>query len=112
MHQIIKTVIPRIAGYWKEVACYLHYDLHRVKIIQEKCKDDPEQCSSELFMYWLQSSEGLGPKNWHTLLSALKEKPKLESVSESIEKELIELLKYVYYIELSIVLCYIVILQV
>ena len=91
MHQVLKVVVPRIAGHWKAVAYNLHYDVTRVRIIQEQCRDDPEQCSCELFMYWLQSSEGLGPRSWETLLSALKQIPKLKAVTESIEKELIEL---------------------
>ena len=105
MHQVVKIVVPRIAGHWKEVAYNLHYDVTRVRIIQERCRDDPEQCTCELFMYWLLSSEGLGPRSWETLLSALKQMPNLKAVSESIEKELIELLKYVtlslYYCVIS-----------
>ena len=106
MHQVVKVVVPRIAGHWKAVAYNLHYDVTRVRIIQEQCRDDPEQCSWELFMYWLQSSEGLGPRSWETLLSALKQAPNLKSVSESIEKELMELLKYV---TLSFVLRYVIV---
>lgn len=95
MHHVMRVVVPKIAGHWKAVAFNLHYDVTRVRIIQEQCRDDPEQCSCELFMYWLQSSEGLGPRSWQTLLSVLKDTPKLTAVSESIEKELIELLMYV-----------------
>lgn len=84
-----------MAGHWKIVAFGLHYDITRVRIIQQQCRDDPENCTCELFMYWLQSNEGLGPRSWQTLLSTLKEIPKLTAVSESIEKELIELLTYV-----------------
>jgi len=106
MHQVVKVVVPRIAGHWKAVAYNLHYDVTRVRIIQEQYRDDPEQCSCELFMYWLQSSEGLGPRSWETLLSALKQVPNLKSVTESIEKELMELLKYV---TLSFVLRYVIV---
>ena len=95
MHQVMKVVVPKIAAHWKTVAFNLHYDVMRVRIIQEQSRDDPEQCSCELFMYWLQSSEGLGPRSWETLLSVLKEIPTLTAVSESIERELIELLRYV-----------------
>ena len=95
MHQVVKVAVPRIAGHWKVVAYNLHYDVTRVKIIQEQCRDDPEQCSCELFIYWLQSSEGLGPRSWETLISALKQTPILKAVSESIGKELMELLEYV-----------------
>ena len=66
-----------------------------MRIIQEQCRDDPEQCSCELFMYWLQSSEGLGPRSWETLISALKQTPHLKAFSDSIGKELMELLEYV-----------------
>ena len=109
MHQVLKVVVPRIAGHWKAVAYNLHYDVTRVRIIQEQCRDDPEQCSCELFMYWLHSSEGLGPRSWETLLSALKQIPKLKAVTESIEMELIELLKYV---TLSLLLCFIIIIAI
>ena len=95
MHHVMRVVVPKIAGHWKEVAFNLHYDVTRVRIIQEKCRDDPERCTCELFIYWLQSSEGLGPRSWETLLSVLKETPKLTAVKESIERELIELLTYV-----------------
>ena len=93
----MKIVVPKIANHWEDVAYNLHYDATRVKIIQEECKDDLEYCAFELFMYWLQSSEGLEPKSWETLLSVLKEIPKLTAVSKSIERELIGLLMYVIY---------------
>ena len=92
MYHVMKVVVPKIAGHWKTVAFNLHYDVTRVRIIQEQYRDDPEQCTCELLMYWLQSSEGLGPRSWETLLSVFKETPKLRAVSESIESELIELL--------------------
>ena len=95
MHHVMRVVVPKIAGHWKAVAFNLHYDVTRVRTIQEQCRDDPEQCTCEMFMYWLQSSEGLGPRSWETILSALKETTKLRAVSESIESELIELLTYV-----------------
>ena len=109
MHHVMRVVVPKIAGHWKEVAFNLHYDVTRVRIIQEQCRDDPEQCSCELFMYWLQSSEGMGPRSWETLMSVFKDIPKLTAVSESIERELIELLMYVILI-LILCICYIVIL--
>ena len=100
MHHVMRVVVPKIAGHWKKVAFNLHYDVTRVRIIQEQCRDDPEQCSCELFMYWLQSSEGLEPRSWETLLSVLKDTAKLTAVSESIERELIELLTYVILISI------------
>ena len=110
MHHVMRVVVPKIASHWKAVAFNLHYDVTRVRIIQEQCRDDPEQCSCELFMYWLQSSEGLGPRSWETLLSVLKNTPKLTAISESIEKELIELLTYVVLISINYCVCYTVIL--
>lgn len=95
MHHVMKVIVPKIAGHWKSVAFNLHYDVTRVRIIQEQCRDDPENCTCELFMYWLQSSEGLGPKSWETLLTVLKQIPKLKAVTESIERELADLLTYV-----------------
>ena len=88
----MKIVIPKIASHWKEVAYSLHYDATRVKIIQEECKDDVEYCAFELFMYWLQSNEGLEPKSWETLLLVLNKIPELTAVGKSIERELTELL--------------------
>ena len=105
MHQVVKVVVPKIASHWKAVAYNLHYDVARVRIIQEQCRDDPEQCACELFMYWLQSSEGLGPRSWETLLSVLKEIPKLTAVRESIEGELIELLMYVITRSICVLYC-------
>lgn len=95
MHHMMKLVVPKVAGHWKMIAYNLHYDVMRVRVIQDQCRDDPENCTCELFMHWLQSSEGLGPRSWETLLSALKDIPKLTAVSEDIERELIEILTYV-----------------
>lgn len=42
MYELVKVVIPKIAGHWKAVAYNLHYDVTRVEIIQKYCRDDPE----------------------------------------------------------------------
>jgi len=112
MHHVMTVLVPKIASHWKAVAFNLHYDITRVKIIQEQCRDDPENCTCELFMHWLQSNEGLGPRSWETLLTALKQIPKLTAVTESIERELADLLTYVVTVTLicSILLCHIILI--
>ena len=61
LHLVLKVVVPKVAAHWVTVAHNLQFDVSRVKIIEQKCRDDPEKCAYELFTYWLQSSEGIGP---------------------------------------------------
>ena len=81
-----------MAADWMTVAHNLQYDVSSVKIIDQKCRGDPEKCAYELFTYWLQSSEGVGPRSWNTLLHALNQTPQIKALAASVEEEVVELL--------------------
>ena len=88
MKQLMDKVIPRVAADWKQLAFMLEFDISRVNIVKQKGRDDPESCCYELLCEWLSTGHGMKPKNWVTLLNALKQIKKLTSVTEEIEKDL------------------------
>ena len=88
MKHLHQLVIPNIAAEWKTVADYLEFTLPLIKIIEEKCRDDPVKCCTELFRQWLSSDYGVGPKTWSTLIVALKEIKQLATVTKEIEHKL------------------------
>ena len=89
MWQLNDMVIPRIMGYWKDVAySSLHYDVYEVKAIEEKCKNDPKKCCQELFEKWLCVHKPGDAKTWESLLTQLKKVEELTSATEEILKEL------------------------
>ena len=96
MKQLMDKVVPRVAADWKQLAFMLEFDISRVNIIKQKGRDDPESCCYELLCEWLSTDHGIKPKNWTTLLTALKQIKKLTSVTDEIEKDLqMQLTKYV-----------------
>lgn len=88
MKQLMNKVIPRVAAEWRQLAFMLEFDFSRVNIIKQKGRDDPESCCCELLYEWLSTDHGIKPKNWTTLLTALKQIKKLTSVTDEIEKDL------------------------
>ena len=88
MKQLMDKVISRVAAYWEQLAFMLEFDISRVNIIKRKGRDDPESCCYELLCEWLGTDHGMKPKNWTTLLTALKQVKKLTSVTDEIEKDL------------------------
>ena len=88
MKQLMDKVIPRVAADWKQLAFMLEFDISRVNIVKQKGRDDPESCCYELLCEWLSTDHGMKPKNWTTLLTALKQIKKLTSVTDEIEKDL------------------------
>ena len=88
MKELSVKVIPKVAADWKQLAFILEFDIPRVNIIKQKGRDDPESCCCELLCEWLDSDHGIKPKNWTTLLTALKQIKKLTSVTDEIEKDL------------------------
>ena len=88
MKQLMDKVIPRVAADWKQLAFMLEFDISRVNIVKQKGRDDPEPCCHELLCEWLSTDHGMKPKNWTTLLTALKQIKKLTSVTDEIEKDL------------------------
>lgn len=88
MKQLICIVIPRVAAYWKQLAFMLEFDLSRVNIITQKGKEDPESCCHELLCEWLNTDYGTRPKNWTTLLIAIKQIKKLANACDQIKEDL------------------------
>ena len=88
MKQLMDKVIPRVAADWKQLAFMLEFDISRVNIVKQKGRDDPESCCYELLCEWLSTDHGMKPKNWTTLLTALKQIKKLTSVTDEIQKDL------------------------
>ena len=88
MKQLLTSVVPRIAAEWNKVAHYLEFTIPHIKIIRQKCRDDPEECCCTLLEEWISTDQGVTPKNWTTLLSVLKQIRGLTSACEEIEKDL------------------------
>ena len=88
MKHLTNLVLPKIAAYWKIVAINLEFKNSTIKIIQQKERDDPENCCLEMLTKWVTTDHGVGPKTWDTLLCTLKEIKKLTNACNEIEKEL------------------------
>jgi len=88
MKLLHKIVIPRITYEWKTVADFLEIELSLIKIIQERCNNDPITCCEDMLREWLMCDQGLQPKTWSTLIATLKVIKKLATVSKEIEQEL------------------------
>ena len=85
MRHLNNMVIPKIAAYWKKVADALEFEVWKIKSIEKKYRNDPEECCDELLREWLSSGLGLQPKTWSTLINALKEVKQLAAITETIE---------------------------
>ena len=88
MKHLHQLVIPNVAAEWKMVADYLEFTLPLIKIIEERCRNDPVKCCTELFRQWLSSDYGVRPKTWSTLIETLKEITQLSTVTKEIEQKL------------------------
>ncbi|XP_065912071.1 uncharacterized protein [Dysidea avara] len=85
---LLDVVVRRVAADWDKVADQLEFDISTIRIIQRKYRDDPEECCHQLLKEWVTTDKGVGPKNWATLLAALKKIRQLISVTEQIEDDL------------------------
>ena len=83
MADINKIVIPRIKAEWEDVAYALCYDIPTVKAIKGN-NQDPKKCCKELFVDWLSTDRGAGPKTWSTLIEKLKEVEDLTAATNEI----------------------------
>ena len=89
MRQLHQHVIPNIAAHWRKVAEFLELKISTIDLIDEKCKSDPTRCCEETFREWLKTDNcGVGPKNWSTLIAALKGIRRLKSVAVELYHEL------------------------
>ena len=68
MKNLHQLVVLNVATEWKTIADYLEFKLPMINIIEEKCRYDPVKCYTKLFMQWLSSDYGIGPKTWSTLI--------------------------------------------
>ena len=93
MKDLLTIVVPRVAAEWNDVAHHLNFEIAEIKIIREKCKEDPEKCCKELLEQWLQVESNR--KTWETLLAAFKSIRKLTAITEQIENDLTNLELYV-----------------
>ena len=89
MKQLLISVVPRVAAEWDKIAHYLEFTIPAIKIIQQKYRNDPKECCYHLLEEWINSNQGVTPKNWSTLLSIFKQIEHLTSVCNEIEKDLI-----------------------
>ena len=87
MADIIKIVIPRIQAEWEKVAYILRYSIPAVKAIKENHQNS-EKCCLKLFVDWLSTDRGTGPKTWSTLIEKLKEVEDLAAATNQIIDEL------------------------
>ena len=88
MGKINSIVVPRIQADWEDVAWALCYEIPTVKTIKAKCNENPKKCCKELFIDWLSSDHGVGPKTWSTLVEKLKEIEDLAAATNEITNEL------------------------
>ena len=87
MTDINKIVIPRIQAEWEDVAYALHYEISKVKAIKQN-NQNSKKCCRELFIDWLSTDHGAGPKTWATLIEKLKEVEDLTAAINEIIDEL------------------------
>ena len=88
MRDISYIVIPRIQAEWEDVAFALGYKIPTVNAIKAKHNDNPKKCCRELFIDWLSSDHGVGPKTWSTLIETLKRIEELVAATNEIMNEL------------------------
>ena len=93
MWPLKKIVIPKIAADWNDVAYCLDFELHTIRMIENKHGNDCGKCCEELLRDWISTNHGKKPKTWTTLLESLHEIDQLASGVEDIEKELQEFMK-------------------
>ena len=99
-----------MAADWEKVAYQLEFEFFTIRSIQRKCRDDPEKCCENFLEKWVYENLGVGPKNWDTLLAALKKINQLTSTTQQIEDDLrrltvtmYETCKIIYYMILMLV---------
>ena len=90
MKDLHSIVIPRVAAWWNTIAHYMDFEIHEINVIKRKCRDDPEECCTELFVRWIQQQN-----SWKMLLTILKQIRQLAAVTERIEKDVSQLHLYV-----------------
>ena len=88
MKRLANVVQPKIAADWEIVAINLEFEISTIRIIQQRGRDNPEECCLEMLTEWVTTDHSVGPKTWDTLLHTIKEIRKLTNAYDMIEKEL------------------------
>ena len=88
MADINKIVIPRIQAEWEAVAYALRYKIAEVETIKADNRGYSKKCCNQLFVDWLSTNHGTGPKTWSTLLDKLKDVEDLAAATSEIINEL------------------------
>ena len=88
MSKLVKIVVPKVAAHWETLAYCLEFEPSSVDIIKQNHPNDAKQCCTKVFVNWLNSGEGKGPKTWGELLATLQDIKDLTAVTEEITKEL------------------------
>ena len=91
MADINKIVVPHIQAEWEDFAFDLRYEIAAVKGIKANNNQNPKKCCKELFIDWLSTDHGVGPKTWETLIKKLKENDDLAAATSTIINKLKEL---------------------
>ena len=86
MRDLIINVIPLLNADWEDVAYLLYYTNSKINSIKESHHKDPYKCCRELLKDWLESSRGVCPKNWGTLLNTIAESKNFTKRAEDIIK--------------------------
>ena len=89
MHQLNKTVIPKMKAHWSKLAYAMEYDIGEVAAFDKEGRDLQERCE-KMFTNWLTTGHGPTPKTYETLLKYIKEVNDLTAARKEIEKELIK----------------------
>ena len=53
MGDLNEIVVPRIQAEWEDVAYALCYEIHMVRAVQERYREDPRKCCRGLLEDWL-----------------------------------------------------------
>ena len=88
MKHLNKYVIPKIAMYWKKVADSLEFDIQSICLIETTYLEDNLTSCDRMMRDWLSSDAGIGPKNWSTLIEALKDVTELTATVKEIEQDI------------------------
>ena len=88
MKHLNKYVIPKIAMHWKKVADSLEFDIQSICLIETTYLEDNLRSCDKMMRDWLSSDAGIGPKNWSTLIEALKDVTELTATVKEIEQDI------------------------
>ena len=89
MWELTDIVIPNIMAHWESLAYCMRYSAGEVEAFKQDCKNVKE-CSTRLFVNWLNTNHGPKPKTYEMLLKHIKKIKELKAASEVIKRELIE----------------------